>query len=137
MAERKTRKAAPTEERSVTVPAVPDAPEADAAVPDAPVTVSPVSDAPETGADLKDTALGGITGQLVVVHADGGLNLRRGPGRDYPVAELLEDDTLLAVLELPYGAEAPGWRLVHTGQRTGWVDRDFIEAVPASGSEEE
>ena len=113
----KTSKAAPTEER--------------------PVTVSPVSDAPEAGADLKDTALGGITGQMVMVHADGGLNLRRGPGRGYPVAELLEDGTLLTALELPYGAEAPGWRLVHTGQRTGWVDRDFIEVVHTGGSEGE
>lgn len=116
MDEHKTRKAAPTEERPGTVV---------------------VPDAPEAGADLKDTALGGITGQLVMVHADGGLNLRRGPGRGYPVAELLEDGTLLAALELPYGAEVPGWCLVHTGQRTGWVDRDFIEAVPTGGSEGE
>ena len=44
-------------------------------------------------------------------------------------AELLEDGTLLAVLELPHGAEVPGWALVHTGQRTGWVDRSFIQEL--------
>lgn len=78
---------------------------------------------------LENTALTGISDEIVVIHADGGLNLRTGPGRGYPVAELLEDGTLLAVLELPHGAEVPGWALVHTGQRTGWVDRHFIQVL--------
>ena len=73
-----------------------------------------------------DTASSGISGDIVEVNAEGGLNLRIGPGRSYPVTELLEDGTLLTVLELPYGAEVPGWALVHTGERTGWVDRLFI-----------
>ena len=67
-----------------------------------------------------------ISGDIVEVNAEGGLNLRIGPGRSYPVTELLEDGTLLTVLELPYGAEVPGWALVHTGERTGWVDLLFI-----------
>lgn len=81
------------------------------------------------GVALEDTAVAGLSDEIVVVHADGGLNLRTGPGRGYPVAELLENGTLLAVLELPHGAEVPGWALVHTGQRTGWVDRRFIQAL--------
>lgn len=97
------------------VQAAPEAPEA--------------SEDVRVGIDLEDTAVAGLSDEIVVVHADGGLNLRTGPGRNYPVAELLEDGTLLAVLELPHGAEVPGWALVHTGQRTGWVDRSFIQAL--------
>ena len=81
------------------------------------------------GVNLEDTEVGGLSDDIVVVNANGRLNLRTGPGRNYPVAELLEDGTLLAVLALPHGAEVPGWALVHTGQRTGWVDRSFIKAV--------
>lgn len=81
------------------------------------------------GVALEDTAVGNLSDEIVVVIAAGGLNLRTGPGRGYPVVELLEDGTLLAVLELPHGAEVPGWALVHTGQRTGWVDRHFIQAL--------
>ena len=78
------------------------------------------------GIDLGDPASSGISGDIVAVNAEGGLNLRIGPGRSYPVTELLENGTLLTVLELPYGTEVPGWALVHTGERTGWVDRLFI-----------
>lgn len=81
------------------------------------------------GVALEDTALAGLSDEIVVVDAAGGLNLRTGPGLGYPVAEVLENGTLLAVLELPHGAEVPGWALVHTGARTGWVDRRFIQAL--------
>lgn len=87
------------------------------------------------GIDLEDTASSGISGDIVAVNAEGGLNLRIGPGRSYPVAELLEYGTLLTVLELPHGAEVPGWALVHTGERTGWVDRLFIRE-PEENKEE-
>ena len=79
------------------------------------------------GIDLgDDTASSGISGDIVEVNPAGGRHLRIAPGRSNPVTELLEDGTLLTVLELPYGAEVPGWALVHTGERTGWVDRLFI-----------
>lgn len=87
------------------------------------------------GVHLEDTALANISGYLVVVCADGGLNLRTGPCRCYPVAELLKDGTLLTVLELPYGTEVPGWALVHTGQRTGWVACNFIQAMEPAEEE--
>lgn len=90
------------------------------------------SEGAQLGVDLEDTALAEISGKLVVVSADGGLNLRTGPGRDYPVAELLEDGTLLVAMSLPHGAEVPGWALVHTGQRTGWVDCCFVQALEKS-----
>ena len=87
------------------------------------------TDGVQAGIALEDTALAGISDDIVVVNAEGGLNLRIGPGRSYPIAELLEEGTLLAVLELPHGAEVPGWALVHTGQRTGWVDCSFIQEL--------
>lgn len=81
------------------------------------------------GLDLADSALDSISEKIVVVHSILGLNLRSGPGLGYPIADVLEDGTLLAVLGLPYSAEVPGWALVHTGQRTGWVDCGFIQAL--------
>ena len=91
----------------------------------------------QTGIDLRDPALSGISGDIVAVNAEGGLNLRIGPGRSYPVAEVLENGTLLTVLYLPHGAEVPGWALVHTGERTGWVDRLFIQELEETEEEEE
>ena len=89
----------------------------------------------QTGIDLRDPALSGISGDIVAVNAEGGLNLRIGPGRSYPVAEVLENGTLLTVLYLPHGAEVPGWALVHTGERTGWVDRLFIQELEETEEE--
>ena len=90
----------------------------------------------QTGIDLGDPASSGISGDIVAVNAEGGLNLRIGPGRSYPVAEVLENGTLLSVLYLPHGAEVPGWALVHTGERTGWVDRLFIQELEETEEEE-
>ena len=101
-------------------------------------TAQETQEQPQTirpGIDLEDPASSGISGDIVEVNAEGGLNLRIGPGRSYPVAELLEYGTLLTVLELPHGAEVPGWALVHTGERTGWVDRLFIRE-PEENKEE-
>ena len=89
----------------------------------------------QAGIDLGDPASSGISGDIVEVNAEGGLNLRIGPGRSYPVTELLENGTLLTVLYLPHGTEVPGWALVHTGERTGWVDRLFIRE-PEENKEE-
>lgn len=93
------------------------------------------SQAVQTGIDLGDPALSGISGDIVAVNAEGGLNLRIGPGRSYPVAEVLENGTLLTVLYLPHGAGVPGWALVHTGERTGWVDRLFIQELEETEEE--
>lgn len=89
----------------------------------------------QTGIDLGDTASSGISGDIVAVNAEGGLNLRIGPGHSYPVAKVLENGTLLTVLYLPHGAEVPGWALVHTGERTGWVDRLFIQELEETEEE--
>lgn len=81
------------------------------------------------GVDIKETPLGGVEGDLVYVDAVNGLNLREGPAISFPVTEVLADGSVVAVLTLPYGAEIAGWALVHTGQRTGWVDCHFIHAL--------
>lgn len=81
------------------------------------------------GIDIQETPLGGVEGDLAAVDSASGLNLREGPGISYGIAEVLPDNALVAVLELPYGTEVPGWALVHTGQRTGWVDARFIRAL--------
>lgn len=94
---------------------------------------------PRVAVDLAETLAGAIAaenGQLAVVRADGGLNLRSGPALSFPVAEVLQDGTPLAVLTLPYVAEVSGWGLVHTGQRTGWVDIRWIEAVEPAAAED-
>lgn len=83
----------------------------------------------QEGIDIQETPLGGVEGRLAAVDSNTGLNLREGPGTAFPVAEVLPDGAVAAVLELPYGAEVPGWALVHTGQRTGWVDARFIRAL--------
>ena len=94
----------------------------------APVTtVDPATPAAsENGVNLQDTALAGIEGKLVAVNHATGLNLRKSPHYMADVAEVLPDGAVLVELELPYGAVVEGWALVHTGQRTGWVDRRFI-----------
>jgi hypothetical protein len=89
----------------------------------------PETDPEENGVDMEDTPLGNVEGDLVVVRAPGGLNLREGPSARFRVLEPLPDGALISVLELPYGAEVPGWALVHTGSRTGWVDIRFIQEL--------
>lgn len=76
-----------------------------------------------------ESALDGVEGDLVAVIAGNGLNLREGPGRGYRAAQVLPTGAVVKVLELPYGTEVPGWALVHTGERTGWVDICFIQAL--------
>lgn len=77
---------------------------------------------------------GADAGELVMVVPASGLNLREGPGVNFPVAEVLPEAAVLAVQPLPCGAEVPGWALVHTGARTGWVDSRYIQALtPAEG----
>ena len=82
------------------------------------------------GADLADTVLGEVEGTLVVVNAPNGLRLRQGPGKQYPVIEVLEDGTLAAKLDLPLAVEVPGWALVFVSQeRIGWVACSYIQEV--------
>ena len=83
------------------------------------------------GIGAQETPPGGAEGVLAAVNAANGLNLRAGPGGGYAVAEVLPAGARVAVLELPCGAEVPGWALVHTGRRTGWVDIRFIRELAA------
>ena len=86
---------------------------------------------PEGGVDIQETALSNIEGALVVVNAEQGLNLRRGPHLQYEVLEVLPDGAVLVELGLPYGAVVKSWSLVHTGQHVGWVVSKHI--LPLEG----
>lgn len=110
----KKKTAAPVEEQPQAVETAQEAPQTAQETQEQPQDV-------QVGVDLADPAVDSISAENVVVLSDRGL--------DYPVEEVLKDGTLLAVLALPHGAEVPGWALVHTGQRTGWVDRRFIRAL--------
>ncbi len=57
-------------------------------------------------------------GRQAVVRSPKGLNLREGPALSYEVREVLPDGAEVTALDLPMGAEVPGWRLVSAG-RTG------------------
>lgn len=90
----------------------------------------------QEGADIQETALGAMEGEPAAVDSPVGLNLRAGPGFDFEVLQKLEDATVLAVQELPYGAQVPGWALVHTGERTGWVAARYLrKPEQAAGAE--
>ncbi len=65
-------------------------------------------------------------GRPAVVRAPKGLNLRAGPALSYEVLEVLPDGEPVTALELPMGAEVPGWRLVYTGGRPGWTQSRFL-----------
>jgi len=61
-----------------------------------------------------------------VVRSPQGLNLRKGPALSYEVLEVLPDRAEVTALDLPMGAEVPGWRLVYTGEIVGWVQSRFL-----------
>ena len=61
-----------------------------------------------------------------VVRAPKGLNLRIGPALNYEVLGVLPDGAGVTALELPMGAEVPGWRLVTAGKWTGWASSRFL-----------
>ena len=71
--------------------------------------------------------------KTVVVQAEGGLNLRCGPGKEFAIGLVLPDGTALTVIPTPYGAYAPGWLpVLAPGFRLGWVDERYVEAVTVS-----
>lgn len=90
----------------------------------------------QEGIDIQETALGAGEGELAAVDSPVGLNLRAGPGFDFEVLQKLEDATVLAVQELPYGAQVPGWMLVHTGERTGWVSARYLRKLEQAAKAE-
>lgn len=112
--------ASPAEAVNVVPPAAQSAPEPPAAA---------------EGVAVEDLFPGDVdTGELAAVSSANGLNLREGPGVGFPVVEVLPEAAVLAVQPLPCGTEVPGWALVHTGVRAGWVDVRYIQALtPAEG----
>ena len=67
----------------------------------------------------------------VAANYPGGLNLRDGPGLSFHVLGQAPDGAKLTVLQLPEGAEVPGFALVRyegseDGPLVGWVNTDFV-----------
>lgn len=100
-----TQAAAPNE-----TAAPPETPEAEA-------QAAPAEERPAETAPL---------GRPAVVCALKGLNLRAGPALSYEALEVLPDGAEVTALELPMGTEVPGWRLVLSGERTGWAQSRFL-----------
>jgi len=65
-------------------------------------------------------------GRPAVVRAPKGLNLWEGPALSYEVLEVLPDGAEITALDLPMGAEVPGWRLVASDKGVGWVQNRFL-----------
>ncbi len=82
------------------------------------------------GQAASEEALSDVTapaGRPAAVRSPKGLNLRKGPALSYEVREVLPDGAEVTALDLPMGAEVPGWRLVATGERVGWVHTRFLQ----------
>lgn len=66
----------------------------------------------------------------VTVNYEGGLNLRDGPHRSFNSLAVVPDGAVLTVLQLPEGAEVPGWALIRCvvddEPLVGWVCTDFV-----------
>jgi len=82
--------------------------------------------APETVPEADSPAEPAPAAWPAEVRSPKGLNLREGPSLSYEVLEVLPDGAEVTALDLPKGAEVPGWRLVYTGERAGWVQRRFL-----------
>jgi len=78
---------------------------------------APVEDSPAETASM---------GHPAVVRSPKGLNLRAGPALSYEVREVLPDGAEVTALDLPMGAEVPGWRLVSDGKMVGWCQSRFL-----------
>lgn len=60
------------------------------------------------------------------------LNLRQGPGYEHAVKAVLDEGTDVVLLDLPQGAEVPGWAAVRAALNlVGWVDVKFIQEQKA------
>ncbi len=70
-------------------------------------------------------------GRRAVVRSPKGLNLRVGPALSYDALEVLADGAEITALNLPEGVTVPGWELVHTGERAGWVSARFLRPLEA------
>lgn len=68
----------------------------------------------------------------MIVDADGGLNVRSGPGTTFRKVDRLPDGTNVEVIETARSADGKQWAWVVPGQ--GWVSAEYLqEPAPASG----
>lgn len=134
----------PAEPEPVSGP-VPEAPEDRAApspvpshVPEMPPSPSDLTQAPEASGSVapndgqspaEPETPPAPEGRSAIVTAAKGLNLREGPGFGFEVLTILESGTLVLALDLPMGVKVPGWELVDTIDRTGWVSSRFLRLL--------
>lgn len=113
------------------VPPAPSEPETPAAPEpgSAPAPESPKEPAAASTAPSESACSPASEGRPAIATAAKGLNLREGPGFGFEVLTILERGTLVLVLDLPMGVKVPGWELVNTGERTGWVSDRFLRPM--------
>ncbi|MEJ7902136.1 MAG: SH3 domain-containing protein, partial [Thermomicrobiales bacterium] len=108
-------------------------PEAPATEDPAPPTIEP--ETPAAPSEPDSVPVGdAVTGSATVV--DGGLNLRTGPGSDYPVVSVLPDGATVDLRGDPQNGFLP----VSLDGATGWAAADFLQAggdEPAAPAPEE
>lgn len=90
-----------------------------------------VATAPDDEAQAAPTEDTTLPEDTVAVDHPSGLNLREGPGFSFQILTVLPDGAQLAVLQLPGGAEVPGYALVRyeggeDGPLVGWVNTSYI-----------
>lgn len=138
------KKAAPKEEKAVTLAPEAEAPETPPVSPDVPQTPEAPPEPSEPPKvpeppDLMDSSDGespagpetppGPGGLPAIVTASKGLNFRAGPGFSFDVLGVVEFGTLLLVLDLPMGAKVPGWALVWLGETAAWVSDKHLRIL--------
>ncbi len=80
----------------------------------------------QTASEENSSAETAPVGRPATVRSPKGLNLRKGPALSYEILCVLPDGAEATALDLPMGAEVPGWRLIYTGERIGWVQSRFL-----------
>ena len=60
------------------------------------------------------------------------LNVRSGPGKNYPLQFQLEKGTVVDII-----AEENGWYQIRSGSRIGWASGDYIKPVEDKPAPEE
>lgn len=90
-----------------------------------PVVQSPAPSEP-TPAPTPEPAPAPVT---YVVVSERFLNLREGPGLDYPIMGKLPADTTVTDAAMPPEYAIRGWTMVDTTIGRGWVKNEFIKEV--------
>lgn len=79
-----------------------------------------------------ETAIADMYGRVMAIQ---GLNLRKGPGRQFDIAGVLPIGATVVPITIPGDIEVPGWMPVTAEDgTTGWVDSSYLDFIfPAGG----